>query len=79
MVRNKFIQKTLMAKKNSMTQVNGSVTYLIIQDIPTEMVELSEKDLQQVVGGFRGDKKGSETVRVKTIKVPFLTMLTISS
>jgi putative ATP-grasp target RiPP len=40
-----------MNKKNSMSSMVNPVNRITIQDLPAELVELSEENLHQVVGG----------------------------
>jgi hypothetical protein len=44
-----------MNKKNLMSQENNSINHITIQDLAIELNELSDEDLQHIVGAIWGD------------------------
>ena len=45
-----------MREQNLMTQTNNSVNHLTIKNLPVELIELSENELKNVVGGHTKPK-----------------------
>jgi bacteriocin-like protein len=43
--------KTVMHEQNLMTQTNNFVNHLTIKNLPVELIELSENELKNIVGG----------------------------
>jgi len=56
MLQNQEDKKTIMNPKNLVPQMVNSVNHITIQDLPAELVEMSEEELQQVVGGIEPPK-----------------------
>jgi bacteriocin-like protein len=50
-------------KKNLLPQTTRPSKRISIQDLPTQLIELSEKELHQIVGGFAFGGSGTWTDR----------------
>jgi len=48
-----------MHKKNLISQVTQPINRSTIQELPTQFIELSDKDLQHIVGGSEPASAGS--------------------
>ena len=48
-----------MDKKNLLSRTTRPSKRITIQDLPTQLVELSQKDLQQIAGGVASGGTGS--------------------
>ena len=58
-----------MSKENLTTQAKNFATHLTIEDLPAEIVELSDEALSQVCGG-RGNHKVIRLQRLNSIDAP---------
>jgi bacteriocin-like protein len=52
------VKKTTMHKNNLTFLANDATKRSNEKNVPAELVELSEKDLQQIIGGFAPSNKG---------------------
>jgi len=59
-----------MNQKNLTTQVNNFVNRLTIKDLDAEFVELSEENLEQIVGGITSDGGPGDSLRSVPTTLP---------
>jgi len=61
-----------MNQKNLTTQANNFASYFIINDLDSEFVELSEENLEQIVGGVTSDAGPGDSLRAVITILPLL-------